>query len=247
MSPSKKMSSNFIHTYVSVDCVVFGFDNENRLNILLVLKNRDKAQTEKQRRLPGSLIYSNEDVDDAAQRVLHEITGIKKMILKQFKCFADPKRASNENDIIWMGEEYKHHIDRIITVAYLSLCRIDQKINSTKYDTVDWFPIDRIPVLPFDHNLIIKESLVEIRKWVESDFSIIFELLPKKFTIRQLYQLYNDLSERYIDIKNFHKKIATFNYIIPLDEIETNVSHRAARFYKFDLKIYKKAHNKLIK
>ncbi|MCD9853292.1 NUDIX domain-containing protein [Epilithonimonas sp. JDS] len=241
------MSSNFIHTYVSVDCVVFGFDNENRLNILLVLKHRDKAQIEKQRRLPGSLIFSDEDVDDAAQRVLHEITGIKKMVLKQFKCFADPKRASNESDIIWMGEEYKHHIDRIITVAYLSLCRIDQKINSTKYDTVDWFPIDKIPVLPFDHNLIIKESLVEIRKWVQSDFSIIFELLPKKFTIRQLYQLYNDLSERYIDIKNFHKKIASFNYIIPLDEIETNVSHRAARYYKFDPKVYRKGNNKLIK
>lgn len=241
------MNSNFIHTYVSVDCVVFGFDNENRLNILLVLKHRDKAQMEKQKRLPGSLIFSDEDVDDAAQRVLHEITGIKKMILKQFKCFADPKRASNENDIIWMGQEYKHNIDRIITVAYLSLCRIDQKINSTKYDTVDWFPIDKIPVLPFDHNLIIKESLIEIRKWVESDFSIIFELLPKKFTIRQLHQLYNDLSGRQIDIKNFHKKISSFNYIIALDEMEANVSHRAARYYKFDPKIFKKTNHKLIK
>lgn len=241
------MNSNFIRTYVSVDCVVFGFDNENRLNILLVLKHRDKAQMEKQRRLPGSLIFSDEDVDDAAQRVLHEITGIKRMILKQFKCFAHPKRASNENDIVWMGQEYKHKIDRIITVAYLSLCRIDQKINSTKYDTVDWFPIDKIPILPFDHNLIIKESLVEIRKWVESDFSIIFELLPKKFTIRQLHQLYNDLSGRQIDIKNFHKKISSFNYIIALDEMEVNVSHRAARYYKFDPKIFKKTNHKLIK
>lgn len=241
------MSSNFIHTYVSVDCVVFGFDNENRLNILLVLKNRDKAQMEKQRRLPGSLILRDEDVDDAAQRVLHEITGIKKMILKQFRCFADPNRANDPDDAKWMEEEYKFSIDRVITVAYLSLCRIDQKMNSTKYDTVDWFPIDNIPDLPFDHNLIVKESLIEIRKWIESDFSIIFELLPKKFTIRQLYQLYNDLSERYIDIKNFHKKISGFNYIIPLEEIEKNVSHRAARYYKFDAKIYKKNNTKLIK
>ncbi|MBO6201408.1 MAG: NUDIX hydrolase [Chryseobacterium sp.] len=241
------MNFNFIHTYVSVDCVVFGFDNENRLNILLVLKNRDKAQMEKQRRLPGSLILSDEDVDDAAQRVLHEITGIKKMVLKQFRCFADPKRASDPSDAKWMEEEYKFGIDRVITVAYLSLCRIDQKMNSTKYDTVDWFPIDKIPNLPFDHNLIVRESLIEIRKWIESDFSIIFELLPKKFTIRQLYQLYNDLSERYIDIKNFHKKISGFNYIIPLEEIEKNVSHRAARYYKFDAKVYKKNNTKLIK
>ncbi|MFE2008944.1 hypothetical protein ACFW6U_27005, partial [Pseudomonas guariconensis] len=77
----------------------------------------------RQIKLPGSLIFSDEDVDDAAQRVLHELTGIKKMIQKQFKCFADPMRANNENDIKWMGMEYKHHIDRIITVAYLSLCK----------------------------------------------------------------------------------------------------------------------------
>ncbi|MFY1046051.1 NUDIX hydrolase [Chryseobacterium sp. GP-SGM7] len=241
------MNPNFIHTYLSVDCVVFGFDLENKLNILLVQRHVEDIPVEQQKKLPGSLIFSDEDVDDAANRVLLELTGIKKMVLKQFKCFADPKRASNQNDIRWMGEEYKHNIDRIITVAYLSLCRIDHKINSTKYDTVDWHPIDKVPQLPFDHNKIIDESLIEIRKWIDSDFSIIFVLLPKKFTIRQLYQLYNALSEKKIDIKNFHKKISSFSYIIPLDEIETNVSHRAARYYKFDPKIYKKTQNKLIK
>jgi 8-oxo-dGTP diphosphatase len=241
------MNPNFIHTYLSVDCVVFGFDQENKLNILLVQRHVDDIPVEQQKKLPGSLIFSDEDVDDAANRVLFELTGIKKMVLKQFKCFADPNRASNQNDIRWMGKEYKHNIDRIITVAYLSLCRIDHKINSTKYDTVDWHPIDKVPKLPFDHNKIIAESLVEIRKWIDSDFSIIFVLLPKKFTIRQLYQLYNALSEKKIDIKNFHKKISSFSYIIALDEIESNVSHRAARYYRFDPKIYKKTQNKLIK
>ncbi len=241
------MSPNFIHTYVSVDCVVFGFDYENRLNILLAQRFLDDLPTEKQKKLPGSLILSDEDVDDAAERVLHELTGIKKMVLKQFKCFADPKRSSNADDIKWMDKEYKHNIDRIITVAYLSLCKIDHKINSSKYDTVDWCPIDKVPALPFDHNQIINESLLEIRKWIESDFSIIFELLPKKFTIRQLYQLYSALSEKQIDIKNFHKKISSFSYIIPLDEIEKDVAHRAARYYKFDAKVYKKNNNKLIK
>lgn len=241
------MIQNFIHTYVSVDCVVFGFDYENRLNILLVQRRFEDVPEESQRKLPGSLIFSDEDVDDAAQRVLHELTGIKKMVLKQFKCFADPLRASNKVDIKWMDKEYKHHIDRIITVAYLSLCKIDHKINSTKYDTVDWYPIDEVPSLPFDHNKIINESLIEIRKWIESDFSIIFELLPKRFTIRQLYQLYSALSEKRIDIKNFHKKISSFNYIIPLEEIEANVSHRAARYYRFDAKIFKKNNTKLIK
>ncbi|ALR29583.1 DNA mismatch repair protein MutT [Chryseobacterium sp. IHB B 17019] len=241
------MNQDFIHTYVSVDCVVFGFDHDNRLNILLVQRHIDDVAVDRQRKLPGSLIFSNEDVDDAAHRVLHELTGIKKMVLKQFKCFADPLRASNQTDIIWMGTEYMHNIDRIITVAYLSLCKIDQKINSTKYETVDWYPIDQVPALPFDHNKIINESLTEIRRWIETDFSIIFELLPKKFTIRQLYQLYSALSEKQIDIKNFHKKISSFNYIIPLEEIEKNVSHRAARYYRFDAKIYKKNNTRLIK
>lgn len=241
------MNQDFIHTYVSVDCVVFGFDHDNRLNILLAQRYIDDVPADKQRKLPGSLIFSNEDVDDAAHRVLHELTGIKKMVLKQFKCFADPLRASNQSDIKWMGTEYMHNIDRIITVAYLSLCKIDQKINSTKYETVDWYPIDQVPALPFDHNKIINESLTEIRRWIETDFSIIFELLPKKFTIRQLYQLYSALSEKQIDIKNFHKKISSFNYIIPLEEIEKNVSHRAARYYRFDAKIYKKNNTKLIK
>lgn len=241
------MGPNFIHTYVSVDCVVFGFDHENRLNILLVQRHIDDIPLERQRKLPGSLIFSDEDVDDAASRVLYELTGIKKMVLKQFKCFADPGRANNTPDIKWMGTEYKQDIDRIITVAYLSLCKIDHKINSTKYDTVDWFPIDEVPSLPFDHNKIISESLIEVRRWIEMDFSIIFELLPKKFTIRQLYQLYSALSEKHIDIKNFHKKISSFSYIVPLDEIENNVSHRAARYYKFDAKIYKKSNTRLIK
>ncbi len=241
------MSTNFIHTYVSVDCVVFGFDHQNKLNVLLGQRHVDDVPLDRQRKLPGSLIYQNEDVDDAAQRVLQELTGIKKMVLKQFKCFADPKRASNSEDVKWMFKEYKNNIDRIITVAFISLCKIDRKLNSSKYDTVDWCPIDQLPYLPFDHKKIIEESFIEIRRWIESDFTIIFELLPKKFTIRQLYQLYCALSEKKIDIKNFHKKISSFNYIIPLDEIEVNVAHRAARYYKFDAKVYKKNYTKLIK
>lgn len=232
---------------MSVDCVVFGFDYDNRLNILLVKRRLNDDSEEKQSKLPGSLIFSNEDVDESAQRVLFELTGIKKMVLKQFRCFADPNRTSNPDDIKWMSKEYKPDIDRIITVAYLSLCKIDHKINSLKYVTGDWCPIDKIPALPFDHNKIINESLVEIRKWIESDFSIVFELLPKKFTIRQLYQLYSALSEKRIDKKNFHKKISSFNYIVPLEEIESNVAHRAARYYKFDSKIFKKSNNKLLK
>jgi hypothetical protein len=138
-----------------------------------------------------------------------------------------------------MSKEYKPNIDRIITVAYLSLCKIDHKINSVKYVTVDWCPIDKIPSLPFDHNKIINESLVEIRRWIETDFSIVLNFF-QKIHHQTIVSIIQCISEKKIDKKNFHKKISSFNYIIPLDEIESNVAHRAARYYKFDSKLFKK-------
>ena len=233
------MKTNFIHTYVSVDCVVFGFDN-NLLNILLVERNTDEEGT-KDLKLPGSLIYDEEDVNDAANRVLYELTGIKKMTLRQFRCFSSPTRTSNPADIKWIGKAYKPNINRCITVAHLSLCKIDRKLNSvSKYKSSEWCPINELPSMPFDHNEIVKESLLEIRRWIESDPAIVFELLPQKFTISQIHRLYEAIYVKDIDIRNFHKKVAAMPYVIALDEKQKEVSHRAARYYKFDKVIYNK-------
>ncbi|GHV17803.1 DNA mismatch repair protein MutT [Bacteroidia bacterium] len=233
------MKTNFIHTYVSVDCVVFGFEDDH-LNILLVQRNVDKKGN-KDLKLPGSLIYNEEDVDDAANRVLFELTGIKKMSLKQFRCFASPDRASNPDDRKWLDFEYQPNINRLITVAYLALCKVDRKLNNvSKYKQTEWCPIDKIPQMPFDHNQIVKESLVEIRRWIEYNPSIVFELLPQKFTISQLHKLYEAIYNKTIDIRNFHKKVATMSYVIPLEERQKDVSHRAARYFRFDKKSYNK-------
>ena len=97
------MKMNFIHTFVSVDCVVFGFDDE-QLHILLVQRNTDKVEP-KGLKLPGSLIYNEEDVDDAAHRVLFELTGVKKMPLRQFRCFASPDRANSADDVDDVDEQ----------------------------------------------------------------------------------------------------------------------------------------------
>lgn len=233
------MKTNFIHTYVSVDCVVFGFD-DNQLNILLVQRDAEEADP-KDLKLPGSLIYNEEDVDDAANRVLFELTGIKKMALKQFRCFASPDRASRKEDQKWLDKAYQPNINRLITVAYLSLCKIDRKlINVSKYKSTEWCPLSEIPKMPFDHNEIVEESLAEIRKWVEIEPSIVFELLPNKFTISQLHRLYEAIYNKSIDIRNFHKKIAAMSYVIALEEKQKDVAHRAARYYKFDKVIYNK-------
>lgn len=234
------MSLNYIQTYLSVDCVVFGFDN-NLLNVLLV-KRDDDQDNDNNLKLPGSLIYNNEDVDNAAQRVLFELTGLRKMRLKQFKCYSSPNRANNNVDMAWLDKAYQPNINRLVTVAYLSICKINKKFNNiSKYKTSLWCPVDKISKLPFDHNIIIDESLIEIQHWVEYNPSIIFELLPSKFTISQLHKLYEAIYNKAFDIRNFHKKIASLSYIQVLDEKEEGVSHRAARYYKFD----KIAYNKL--
>lgn len=234
---NQTMKKIFIHTYVSVDCVIFGFDN-NQLNILLVQRNKNNK---KDLKLPGSLIFEKEDVDDAANRVLFELTGIKKMSLKQFRCFASPDRTRNPEDIKWLDKEYQPNIDRLITVAYLSLCKIDRKlINISKYEATEWCPINNLPNMPFDHNQIVERSLTEIRQWIENDSAITFELLPTKFTISQLHKLYEAIYNKNIDIRNFHKKVATMSYLVCLDEKQKDVAHRAARYYKFDKKEYNK-------
>lgn len=230
------MKKKFIQTFVSIDCVVFAFDGE-QIKILLVSKDKKNNLL----KLPGSLIYDDEDVDDAASRVLYELTGIKKMILRQFRCFASPRRASNEEDIKWLDIAYQPNINRLITVAYLSISRIDRKLrNISKYKETEWLPIDKIPDLPFDHNQIIDESLKEIQRWIEIDSAIVFELLPSKFVISQVHKLYEAIYIKNLDIRNFHKKIQSLPYIKELDEKQKNVSHRAAKYYKFDRLVYNK-------
>lgn len=232
------MKQKFIHTYLSVDCVVFGFDNE-QLNILLVKRDVSNYET-CYLKLPGSLIYEQEDVDDAALRVLFELTGIKRLPLKQFKCFASPNRASKPEDTKWLDRVYQPNIDRLVTVAYIALCKIDRKLNNISRYNSEWCPLKDVPMLPFDHNLIVKESLGEIRKWIEAEPSIVFEILPQKFTISQLHRLYEAIYNKKIDIRNFHKKVAAMPYVIALQEKEIGVSHRAARYYKFNKKEYNK-------
>ena len=236
----QNIERQFMHTFVSVDCVIFGFDKE-KLNVLLVQRNAPTLNG-KDLKLPGSLIYQEEeDADKAAYRVLKELTGINKMMLKQFKSFTSPDRTSNPDDVAWLEVAYNNKIDRLITVAYLSLIKIDRKINIvSKYKTVDWCPLDHLPQMPFDHNQIVEESLKEIRSWVEYDPAVMFELLPTKFTAADLRHLFEAIYGKKLDVRNFHKKILSMGYVVPLEERQQGVSHRAARYYKFDKVIYRR-------
>ncbi|MCE5227309.1 MAG: NUDIX domain-containing protein [Porphyromonadaceae bacterium] len=235
-----------LYPHVSVDCVLLGV-NEEKLCVLLVERANSLGESIDYK-LPGSLIYENEDLDEAANRVLQETTGAKKVRLKQFRCFGSPSRTQNKEDVLWLENASKLKIGRIVTVAYLALCKISKKSNlSSKYKSAMWVPVNELPKLPFDHNEIIHEATKEIRLWIEVEPSIVFEYLPIKFTAFQLRRTYEIIYGKEFDIRNFHKKMSALEYVVPTDDMEEGVAHRAARYYRFDKVIYNKQRSKINK
>jgi hypothetical protein len=183
----------------------------------------------------------DEDLDEAAQRVLNELTGLKNVNLMQFKAFGSKNRTKDPKDIHWLERAMQSRVERIVTIAYLSLVKIDRALSRNLADfEAYWVALQDIKALAFDHNLIIKEALVYIRQYVEINPSALFDLLPRKFTASQLRTLYELIYSKPIDVRNFHKKIAMMEYVVPLEEKQQGVAHRAARYYRFDKKIYNK-------
>lgn len=229
------------NNHISVDCVIVGFDGE-RLRVLLLRRiGEDSGEVFHDMKLPGSLIYMDEDLDGAAMRVLNELTGFKNVNLMQFKAFGSKDRTKNPKDVRWLERAEKAKVERIVTIAYLSLVKIDRALNKNLDNfQAEWVPLDEVKDLAFDHNLIIEEAMRFIRQYVEFNPSCLFDLLPRKFTALQLRVLYEVLFGKQIDVRNFHKKIMMMEYVIPMDEFQQGVSHRAARYYRFDKKIYNK-------
>ncbi len=223
--------------HVSVDCVVFGFDGDH-LKVLLIERTiTENHQLFNDKKLPGSIILADEDLDDAASRVLNELTGLKNIYLSQFRSFGGPERTKNPRDILWLENTMQMKIGRIVTVAYVALIKIDRKIQISRENTrANWVDIDKAQNLAFDHKTIIEQGLNYIRHQVELEPHLLFELLPKKFTLTQLQNLYDTLHQTKSDVRNFRKKVAQWTWVVALDELEEGVAHRAARLYKFDKK-----------
>lgn len=229
------------NNHISVDCVVVGFDGTQLKVLLLRRMGEESGEVFHDMKLPGSLIYMDEDLDEAAKRVLNDLTGLKNVNLMQFKTFGSKDRTKNPKDIHWLERAEKAKVERIVTVAYLSLVKIDRALNKNLDDfQAEWVALQDIKDLAFDHNQIISEAMVFIRQYVEFNPSCLFDLLPRKFTALQLRVLFELVYGRQIDVRNFHKKISMMEYVVPLDEYQQGVSHRAARYYRFDKKIYNK-------
>lgn len=227
------------NNHISVDCVVVGFDGD-KLKVLLIRRmGEEGGEVFHDMKLPGSLIYMDEDLDEAAARVLNELTGLKNVPLVQFKAFGSKDRTKDPKDVHWLERAMQSKVERIVTIAYLSLVKIDRALNrGLEAYQACWVALEDIGDLAFDHNLIIKEALGYIRQYTDTNPAALFDLLPRKFTASQFRTLYELVYGKAVDVRNFHKKIAMMDYVIPLEEKQQGVAHRAARFYRFDKKIY---------
>lgn len=229
-------------TYLSVDCVVLGYDGEY---IKVLLKNREGNYNGipfHDRKLPGSLIAQDEDLDEAASRVLRDLTGIESVSLAQFKAYGTKDRTKKPLDVNWLEKVQNVHVERIVTIAYLAIVKIGKKEESIpRIHDAEWVNISEVGELGFDHNLILLDALKKLRDLIDADPSLIFTLLPKKFTAKQLRDINEIIFDRPVDARNFHKKLAQTDYIVPLEEKQQGVAHRAARFYRFDKKLYIKS------
>jgi len=229
-----------LNPHISVDSVVFGF-NDKQLKILLIER---EAQPEGEiiganLKLPGDMIAQSELLDEAAYRVLTELTGLTNIFLKKFDIFDALDRMNNPVDRHWLENTSGLKIDRVITVAYYALVKLDE-VNSfpmTESHCAKWVDVELVESLAFDHYEIFQKSLEHLRTQIKMS-PIVFELLPDKFTIRQLQNLYEVILGAPLDNRNFRKKILKQKFLIPLDEKEENVSHKPATFYHFDKAIY---------
>ena len=234
-----------LYPHVSIDCVVFGIENA-KLHVLLIERQANDETSNKERilKLPGSLLYAEEDLDESAIRILEESTGIKSLPLKQFKAFGNPHRvsATDSANLHWLEHVAQQKIGRVVTIGYVALCKIDRSIKREigNERSRTWVPFEELPHLPFDHNEIINEARQEIAKWLEAEPAICFDMLPTKFTVTQIREIYSTINQTTYDLGNFYKRVAQMIYIVPTDEWQENVGHRAARYYKFKRTIYNK-------
>ncbi|WP_418990705.1 NUDIX hydrolase [Alistipes sp.] len=225
---------------LSVDCAVFGFDGRS-LKVLLIERRYVVPDTHLDPlKLPGAMILENETLPDAAYRVLEEATGLRDVYLKQMEIFSDPRRVWGE-ELEWINRYHNIRTERVVTVGYYALVKLDARtIAYTTAKGAQWVEVESIQRLAMDHKQILSTALrVLCREMLQSP--VAFELLPRKFTIRQLQDLYAAVLGIEIDNRNFRKKILSSGFLTPTAEREQGVAHKPAQYYTFNKNAYKRA------
>jgi 8-oxo-dGTP diphosphatase len=212
---------------LTVDCVVFGFD-ERGLQIALI--ERGLAPFAGQWALPGGFVHEDEELDVAAKRELKEETGLD---LGTRHSSRTPGGGFLEQ-LYTFGRVNRDPRFRVVTVAYYALVKLSDHRVKAATDATDarWFPVLGLPPLAFDHTSIVDTALARLRSKVRYQ-PIGFELLPAKFSLTQLQRMYEVILERPLDKRNFRKKVLALSILEELGEVEHGVRHRAARLYSF--------------
>lgn len=206
--------------FVSVDCIIFGFEDKE-LKLLLGKRAMDPGRGEWS--LYGGFVEENESLENAANRVLYELTGLKDLYMKQVGAFGAVNRDPGE---------------RVISVAYCALINVkdyDSKLLETHQ--VEWVSLKDMPVLYSDHNDMVKKAIALLRRRISTE-PLSFNLLPDMFTLTQLQHVYEAILGEPVDKRNFRKRIKTIEYIEKTDKIDKLSSKRGAALYRFNKDAY---------
>jgi len=210
---------------VAVDCIIFGFDGDT-LKALLIKRGFEPEKGKWS--LMGGFVGKDENADQAATRVLNDLTGMKDIYMEQLHTFSDTNRDS---------------AGRVVSIAYFALINIaDYNEQLQREHEAKWFPLNKIPPLIFDHKKMVLKAKEMLRQKVASH-PIGFELLPQKFTLPQLQGLYEAIFETPFDKRNFTKKMLSLGILNKLNEKDKESSRKGAFYYVFDTVKYQRLHS----
>ena len=212
--------SEFQKVLLSVDCIIFGFDN-NKLKILIGKRNMDPGRGEWS--LYGGFVRNDESLDEAAHRTLRELTGLRNIFMRQVGAFGNLDRDPGE---------------RVVSVAYYALINVkDYSERQRKQHDVEWVNIEDIPQMYSDHNEMVVKARKLMKQKMKTD-PVGFELLPDLFTLTQLQRLYEAVNGEELDKRNFRKRIKEMDFIEKTDLIDKKTSKRGASLYRFNKKAF---------
>lgn len=213
------------HPAVTTDCVIFGFDGE-RLQVLLIERGIEPFKS--RWAFPGGFIKMDETAEEGALRELKEETGMENAFMQQFHTFSNPLRDPRE---------------RVITIAFYALVRIQEVKGGDDAASARWFPLDEIPALAFDHDHMLRMATQRLRQEIHFH-PIGFELLPEKFTLRELQSLYEAILGITFDRRNFAKKMLHLEILNELDETIWPTPKREAKLFSFNAGKYEELKRK---
>lgn len=216
-----------VHTplLVAVDCIIFGFD-EGELKLLVIKRQMDPARGDWS--LMGGFLGENESLDDAAARILKQLTGLTDVYMDQLYAHSEPARDPGA---------------RVVSVSYYALIKIsDHNEQFAKEHGAEWFKLTEIPHLIFDHNQMVEMALQLLRKQAKTK-PVGFELLPENFTLPQLQALYEAIYQKELDRRNFRKNVQSMGLLEKLDEKDKAGSRKGAWLYRFNVEKYQAFRN----